>query len=212
MGKWASRWLGDNFSKQIYMKLSVSGVMLMNMFGIPLSGADICGFLDNTWEDLCVKWHFVGAFYPFSRNHNGGSEPQEPYIFNKTAMDQMRTAIKLKYSLIRYYYTLLTENSLRGTGTVYKPVWFEFPEERDAYTDIEYNIMIGSALKVSINSYDLNRTFTPFYFPAGTWCLISGVANTTENCFNSTQGVTHILPSNLSDYQLHLREGYIVPM
>ncbi len=49
MGKWASRWLGDNFSYQIYMKLSVSGIMLMNMFGIPLAGSDICGFLDNTW-------------------------------------------------------------------------------------------------------------------------------------------------------------------
>jgi alpha-glucosidase (family GH31 glycosyl hydrolase) len=54
------------------MKLSVSGIMLMSMFGIPLSGADICGFLDDTTEDLCTKWHFVGAFYPFSRNHNGG--------------------------------------------------------------------------------------------------------------------------------------------
>ena len=50
MGKWASRWLGDNFSKEIYMQLSVSGIMQMGIFGIPLSGADICGFLDDTNE------------------------------------------------------------------------------------------------------------------------------------------------------------------
>jgi alpha-glucosidase (family GH31 glycosyl hydrolase) len=154
----------------------------------------------------------VGAFYPFSRNHNGGQVPQEPYVFNKTAMDEMRTAIKLKYSLIRYYYTLLTDNSLRGTGTIYKPVFFEFPEDKSAYSDIEYNIMIGSGLKVSINSYDLNSTYTPFYFPAGTWCLLGGKANTTNNCFNSTSGVTLTLPSTLSDYQMHIREGYIIPM
>jgi alpha-glucosidase (family GH31 glycosyl hydrolase) len=54
------------------MRLSVSGVMLMNIFGIPLSGSDICGFMGNTNENLCLKWHYVGAFYPFSRNHNGG--------------------------------------------------------------------------------------------------------------------------------------------
>jgi alpha-glucosidase (family GH31 glycosyl hydrolase) len=48
MGKYGSRWLGDNFSQDRYMQLSVSGVMLMSMFGIPLSGADICGFLDDT--------------------------------------------------------------------------------------------------------------------------------------------------------------------
>ena len=72
MGKWASRWLGDNFSEEKFMKLSVSGIMQMSMFGIPLSGSDICGFLGDTNEDLCTKWHYVGAFYPFSRNHNGG--------------------------------------------------------------------------------------------------------------------------------------------
>jgi alpha-glucosidase (family GH31 glycosyl hydrolase) len=48
MGKYGSRWLGDNFSQTKFMKLSVSGTMLMNMFGIPLVGADICGFLEDT--------------------------------------------------------------------------------------------------------------------------------------------------------------------
>ena len=86
LGKWASRWLGDNFSEEKFMKLSVSGIMLSNMFGIPLVGADICGFLGDTTEDLCTKWHYVGAFYPFSRNHNGGNVAQEPYVWSNTAM------------------------------------------------------------------------------------------------------------------------------
>ena len=80
MGKFGSRWLGDNFSTYYQMGLSVTGVMLMNMFGIQLAGVDICGFTGYTSAELCARWHVVGSFYPFSRNHNAyGMTPQEPW-------------------------------------------------------------------------------------------------------------------------------------
>jgi len=69
-GKFASRWLGDNFSKLEYMAYSITGVMAHNIIGIPLAGSDICGFLGDTYAELCARWHVVGSFYPFSRNHN----------------------------------------------------------------------------------------------------------------------------------------------
>jgi len=81
LGKYGSRWLGDNFSEVKYMGYSVTGIMMHNIIGIPLAGSDICGFGGNTTPELCARWHMLGAFYPFSRNHNTlGAIPQEPYV------------------------------------------------------------------------------------------------------------------------------------
>jgi alpha-glucosidase (family GH31 glycosyl hydrolase) len=43
-GKYTGKWLGDNSATYEDMQRSVTGTMMMNIFGIPFSGADICGY------------------------------------------------------------------------------------------------------------------------------------------------------------------------
>jgi len=48
----------------------VAAILEFQMYGIPFVGADICGFLGDSNENLCIRWMQVGAFYPFMRNHD----------------------------------------------------------------------------------------------------------------------------------------------
>jgi len=131
--------------------------MADNIMGIPLSGADICGFNGDATAEECARWHILGGFYPFSRNHAMRySTPQEPYRFadefykgSVTFTDIMRRGIQTKYHLIRYYYTQLSMLSEQG-GAFFKPLFFEFPEEAGAYLNQTTNVMLGSSLKLGV--------------------------------------------------------------
>ena len=105
------------------MKDSVNAIFHFNAFGVPITGADICGYYGHADLDLCTRWHTLGAFYPLSRNHNAKNERhQEPYVFNETISedkettysDVIRTALNLKYSRARYYFTHMHRISREG--------------------------------------------------------------------------------------------------
>jgi len=90
-------------------------------------------------------------------------------------------------------------------------LFFEFPDDAGSLTaPQEYNIMLGNAFKLSINSNNVNVNETSFYFPAGTWCNVLK-ANGSNTCMKST-GESMVMRTKAYDAYLHLREGYLAPM
>ena len=116
--------------------------------------------------------------------------------------------MRTKYCLIRYYYTHMFLLHLQGGEPFYRPLFFDFPEDYNTYSDFSNNVMLGPALKLSVLSNAIGVNSTNFYFPAGTWC---NVFDPGEKCFK-TDGVTQKRNSKAYDYYVHLRQGFIIPI
>lgn len=205
-GRFASKWLGDNFSDFDWMAWSIPGVFNFQMFGIPVIGADICGFNDNTNEELCARWFQLGTLYPFSRQHNSNTAiPQEPWSFGPTLLETSTMSIRLRYSLINYLYYLIFNASLNG-GSVFKPAFFEYPHDpnlQDFHS--QDNFMLGSALIVH-PCLAQGATTVDAYFPVDVWYnFITGQQITLP--YNHTVTLNAPLRGLVP---IHIRGGYIV--
>jgi len=89
-------------------------------------------------EELCIRWTQLGAFYPFSRNHNNkGQRDQYPWSFEESMLIAARNAIRQKYTVMHYFYTKVFEVSLYG-GTVVRPMFFEYPRRYCIFKDSIY--------------------------------------------------------------------------
>ena len=49
-GSYAFHWTGDNVATWDFLKLSIPGNFLFQIFGIQMVGSDICGFYRDTTE------------------------------------------------------------------------------------------------------------------------------------------------------------------
>ncbi|CAL8092238.1 unnamed protein product [Calicophoron daubneyi] len=99
--------------------------------GSNVEGGDICGFVGETSGGHCVHWHLLGAYYPFSRNHNSeGLRSQDPASLNEQSVTNIRNAIYTCYLLLPYFYTLLFGAYLEGTSVVRSLVhWYSIDSQ-----------------------------------------------------------------------------------
>jgi alpha-glucosidase len=204
-GHWAAHWLGDNWSRWSNLHFSIIGMLQYNQFGIPFVGSDICGFIGNTNADMCQRWMELGAFYPFSRNHNGyENENQDPGFFGPEVAESSRKALLVRYTLLPYLYTLFYQHHVNG-NTVVRAIWHEFPTDAQA-VGIDRQFFWGSGLLIS-PVLDEGALEVLAYFPdARFYDYYTGAERSA-----STKGQYSTIAAPKDYIPLHVRGGNILP-
>lgn len=202
-GRYAGHWTGDVESTWEQLYYSIPAILLFNMYGVPLVGTDLCGFVGNVTEELCVRWSQVGAFYPFMRNHNTmDATSQEPYVFSTEAQKAIRKSVLRRYMLLPYLYTLFHKAHTLG-DTVARALFMEFPSDRNTWT-IDRQFLWGEALYIT-PVLEEGKTEVKGYFPSGVWYdLVTGAGI-------ESKGEWFDLPAPLDTIYTHIRGGYIIP-
>ena len=205
-GKHSAKWTGDNAATWNDLQSSIVSIMDFNLFGVPMIGADICGFLGNTNEELCARWIEVGAFYPFARDHSAlGTAPQELYLW-PSVTQAAKNALGMRYQLLPYLYTLLYKANTLGT-TVARALWYNYPTDTTAQS-ISSQFMLGASLLLS-PVVQQGATSVKAYFPRGLWYDFSTrkLAIDTPN-----GGVWKTLDTPLTATNVHVSGGSILPL
>uniref|UniRef100_A0A2K6UC28 Maltase-glucoamylase n=1 Tax=Saimiri boliviensis boliviensis TaxID=39432 RepID=A0A2K6UC28_SAIBB len=202
-GRWAGHWLGDNTAAWDQLKKSIIGMMEFSLFGISYTGADICGFFQDAEYEMCVRWMQLGAFYPFSRNHNTiGTRRQDPVSWDAAFVNISRNVLQTRYTLLPYLYTLMHKAHTEGV-TVVRPLLHEFVSDQVTW-DIDNQFLLGPAFLVS-PVLELNARNVTAYFPRARWYdYYTGVDI-------NARGEWKTLPAPLDHINLHVRGGYILP-
>lgn len=166
--KYATVWTGDIASSWEHFRASIPMILNLGLSGQPVAGPDIGGYMGNPTAELYQRWILQGALYPYSRTHSRkGSGNQEPWSFGPEVEAGARRAIKLRYKLIPYFYSLLYEASQYGQP-VMRPIFYHTPAAGALKPEFyETEFLLGPYL-LAAPLMDTAPTRT-CYLPPGKW-------------------------------------------
>ncbi|XP_015587531.1 lysosomal alpha-glucosidase [Cephus cinctus] len=202
-GAYAGHWTGDIYSSWHDLRMSIPEILAFSFFQVPMVGADICGFDGNTTETLCNRWMQLGAFYPFSRNHNSDdTTEQDPVAMGDLVVRSSKKALTIRYWLLPYLYTLFYRAHRFGE-TVARPLFFEFPQDVTTYV-IDTQFLWGSSFMI-VPVLQEGDTSVKAYLPRGLWYDLY------SKLFVFSTGKYFMLDAPLDTIPLLIRGGYILP-
>lgn len=181
-------WSGDIPSTWESFRRQICAGMNMGMAGIPWWTTDIGGFSggdirDPEFKKLLLRWFQWGTFCPVMRLHGARSPhtdhcnsrgepildegaPNEIWSYGPELEAVFTRFIKIR-EMIRPYVRTLMEASHRTGEPLLRPMFYDFPEESEAW-DLKDQYMFGPDLLVA-PVLEPNAESRRVYLPEGSW-------------------------------------------
>ncbi|MDR0994851.1 MAG: glycoside hydrolase family 31 protein [Tannerella sp.] len=161
-------------------------------------------------DELFARWMQFGAFSPIMRTHSSknGQMNKEPWAFDKQYVDVLTQAIRTRYTLAPYIYTMARKTYDTGISLC-RPMYYDYPEAKEAYsTEFRDEYMFGDQLLIAPVTTPMKDGYATVkvWLPAGndwyewsTGTLLKG-GQTVERSFA------------LDEYPVYVKAGSILPL
>lgn len=123
--------------------------------------------------ELVLRWIQFGVFTPIFRTHATNDPRIERRMWKFDNFPTMLEAVKLRYALFPYIYTMARETFDTGIS-ICRPLYYEYPDTEEAYSfENEYffgnDILVAPITEPSANGISTKE----IWFPAGNWWSVA---------------------------------------
>jgi len=203
--RYALTWTGDNTTSWDTLRWNIPMGLGMGLSGLAHVGHDVGGFAGPKPDaELFVRWVQNGIFQPRFTIHswNTDGSANEPWMYPE-ALPLVREAIRFRYRLIPYLYSLAVEAARTGHPII-RPLVYHFPDDPRCRTE-SFDFLLGASLLVA-SVLEPGATWRQVYLPQGAdW-----YDYTTGERFTGGQTVT--LDAPLERIPLLVRAGGLIPL
>ena len=176
--RYAQTWSGDNTTSWETLRWNLRTGLQMSLSGMQNIGHDVGGFAGPVPDaELLIRWTQTGLLHPrFVMNSwKPGGIFNSPWL-HEGATDAIRDAIRLRYRLIPYLYSLMHAAVAHGAPIV-QPTFLPFEDDERCFEDCD-ELMLGPYL-LAAPVVQAGERAREVYLPAGPACWFdfhSGVA------------------------------------
>ena len=204
--RYAQTWSGDNTTSWKTLRWNLRMGLTMSLSGMFNTGHDIGGFAGPVPDaELLVRWTQNGIFSPrcIMNSWKTGGEVNSPWL-HADALAPIRAAIRLRYRLMPYLYTLMQRAAAHGEP-VLRPLFYEFPDDARSWLDAD-DFLFGPQVLVA-NVLEPGMTRREVWLPPGPdgWYeLQSGARHPSGTCVTVAAPLDHI--------PVFVRAGSLLPL
>ena len=204
--RYAQTWSGDNTTGWETLRWNLRTGLQMSLSGMHNTGHDIGGFAGPVPDaELLIRWTQAGLLHPrfIMNSWKPGGIFNSPFL-HPEATAPIIEAIKLRYRLLPYLYSLMVEATDRSAPVI-QPSFLPFEDDPLCFRDCD-ELMLGPFL-LGAPVVQPGQRERAVYLPAGPECWFDFHTGAPQR-----SGAVATVPAALDRLPLLAASGAIVPM